>query len=122
MGPVPCRIFGDLWDILEFLNQKHEVPCMALRDLWDRSHVQLPKTYGTGPMYGSQTNMGPVPQVNWNSHYDVYMGVERCHEEAEPDPISSPVSASVLVPCLETSPLQDERENMTVPCMDMDMP
>ena len=73
MGPVPCRIFGDLWDFLEFL--------FSIRNM--RSHVWLWETYGTGPMYSCKRPMGPVPcmapRQTWDrshrsigtSHYDV---------------------------------------------------
>ena len=51
MGLVPCRIFGDLWDFLEFL--------FSIRNMG--SHVLLLETYGTSPIYSCQRPMGPVP-------------------------------------------------------------
>ena len=61
MGPVPCRIFGDLWDFLEFL--------FSISNM--RSHVSLLETYRTGPMQTFWRPMGLLGISLFNQKHEV---------------------------------------------------
>ena len=62
MGPVPCRIFGDLWDFLEYLFSIS----LASRQTWDRSHRSIETShYDVNSIIVSDHICIPQYSIHW---------------------------------------------------------